>query len=270
AGIKTVHYVSPSVWAWRRYRIHKIRSAVDRMLTLFPFEAEFYQNAHVPVTYVGHPMADHIPLQVDRVAARATLGLPNSEIIALLPGSRMSEVKHLAPIMLATAYWCQQHRPGLHFVVPFANAVTREFFEKLLAQQSQPLPITLVDRQSQTAMVAADVVILASGTATLETALLKRPMVVTYKMGRISFWIYKSLVKVAYVALPNLLAGRALVPELLQDAATPEALGSAALDYLKDPTRLQAVVNEFEQIHRQLRCNADKTAAQAVAQLMGN
>ncbi|MEK6749989.1 MAG: lipid-A-disaccharide synthase [Pseudomonadota bacterium] len=270
AGIKTVHYVSPSVWAWRRYRIRKIRKAVDMMLTLLPFEAAFYRGAGVPVTFVGHPMADHIPMHTDRDAARAALNLaPDAEIIALLPGSRMSEVKYLASAMLAAARWCLKKRPNLQFVAPFANAHTRQYFEQLQIQQYNELPITLVDGRSQLVIAAADVVILASGTATLETALLKRPMVVTYKMGAFGFWVYKSLVKVAFVALPNLLAGRALVPELLQDAATPEALGEAALEYLRDPTRKLATQQAFESMHMQLRCAADTTAAHAVAQLMG-
>ncbi|HWS04069.1 MAG TPA: lipid-A-disaccharide synthase, partial [Gammaproteobacteria bacterium] len=221
AGIPTVHYVSPSVWAWRKGRIKTIARSVDHMLTLFPFEMAVYQEHHVPVSCVGHPLADLIPDHVDAVAARADLHLPvGVPLVALLPGSRAGEVARLADIFIATVHWCAHHRPGVHFVVPLANAITRDIFVGALRRHMGDLPVHLIDGQARQAMAASDAVLLASGTATLEALLLKRPMVVAYRLARLTYWLARWLVHLPYFSLPNLLAERALVPEFLQDEVT--------------------------------------------------
>ncbi len=269
AGIPTVHYVSPSVWAWRSYRVKKIKRAVDRMLTLFPFEADFYRAHGVPVSFVGHPLADSLPAEPDRDAARVALGLhPRHEIVALLPGSRVSELRFLADLMVETARWLLGRRPGLHFLVPLANGPTRALFDETLARTGQGLPITLVQGRSQEAMSAADVVLVASGTAALEAMLLSRPMVVTYKITDLSYFILRRLVKVRQYSLPNLLAGRALVPELIQNAAVPERLGAAVLRYLEHPDLCREAQAEFQRLGAQLRRNASEGAAEAVLELV--
>lgn len=265
AGIRTVHYVSPSIWAWRQYRVRKIGHSVDRILALFPFEAAFYQEHRVPVSFVGHPLADDIPLQPGRTAARQALGLPEAgEIVALLPGSRVSEVRYLADTLVETAAWCLERRPGMHFIVPLANASVRELFEPAVLRAGKTLPITLLDGQSQRAMTAADVVVLASGTATLEAALLKRPMVVAHRMAALSYRIMKRMVRVRWVSLPNLLAGESLVPELLQEAARPDRIGSIVIDYLEHPEKVAALQEAFLDIHKSLKQDASRKAADAV------
>jgi lipid-A-disaccharide synthase len=270
AGISTVHYVSPSVWAWRRGRIKKIARAVDHMLTLLPFEASFYREHQLPVTFVGHPLADEIPLQVDTQAAREALGFMHDEqIIALLPGSRGGEVRLLGPLFLQTARWCFQRRPQLKFVLPAANAQRLSELRAQLADYAE-LPITLLDGNSQRALAAADAVLIASGTATLETMLFKKPMVVAYKMGALSYAIFSRMLHTPWVSLPNLLAQRDLVPEILQDAATPEALGAALLEYFDDPVSGDQLVREFDDLHQQLRRNASERAADAVCKLLAN
>ncbi|HKJ10567.1 MAG TPA: lipid-A-disaccharide synthase, partial [Gammaproteobacteria bacterium] len=226
AGIPTVHYVSPSVWAWRRYRLHKIARAVDRMLTLFPFEADFYREHGVRVSFVGHPLADLIPADIDSRAARRDLGLAEQgPLIALLPGSRESEVARLAQPFVETAAWCLKRRPELRFVAAFASAATRQLFEQAQARWAPSLPITLIDGRSREAMCAADAVLLASGTATLEALLLKRPMVVAYRLAPLTYWLARRLVRTRYYSLPNLLAGRRLVPEITQHEVIADVLG---------------------------------------------
>lgn len=265
AGIPTVHYVSPSVWAWRQYRVRKIADSVDHMLTLFPFEAEFYKDHNVPVTFVGHTLADQIPLQPDRSAARRALGLPEQgRVVALLPGSRTAEVQRLGGPLIDAARWCLAREPDLRFVVPFANPPTRAQFEAILTAGGVGIPIIRLDGHSHEAMAAADVVVLASGTATLEAALLKRPMVVVYKLAPLNHWIMKRLVKVTHIALPNLLAGRRLVPELIQEQATPEAIGAAVLAWLGDAHAVAGLQHAFEDIHHALRQNASERAAETV------
>jgi len=270
AGIPTVHYVSPSVWAWRKGRIKTIARSVDHMLTLFPFEMAVYQEHHVPVSCVGHPLADLIPDHVDAVAARADLHLPvGVPLVALLPGSRAGEVARLADIFIATVHWCAHHRPGVHFVVPLANAITRDIFVGALRRHMGDLPVHLIDGQARQAMAASDAVLLASGTATLEALLLKRPMVVAYRLARLTYWLARWLVHLPYFSLPNLLAERALVPEFLQDEVTPEALGSALLKSLDDTVTRQALITAFNDLHKQLRRDADHSAAAAVLQVAG-
>lgn len=267
-GIPTMHYVSPSVWAWRSGRIKKIARAVDHMLTLLPFEASFYREHNVPVTFVGHPLADEIPLEVDMLEARNQLGFaPEDEVIALLPGSRGGEVKLLGPLFLQTAQWCLQRRPNLKFVLPAASELRlRELKEQLQAYPE--LPVTLLDGDSQKAMAAADNVLIASGTATLETMLLKKPMVVAYKMAWLSYAIFSRMLKTQWVSLPNLLAQKALVPEILQDDATPENLGRALLRYYEEPQVADQLQREFYEMHRTLRRSASERAVDAVAELL--
>ncbi|WP_458717998.1 lipid-A-disaccharide synthase [Pseudomonas gregormendelii] len=265
AGIKTVHYVSPSVWAWRQKRVLKIREGCDLMLTLFPFEAKFYEEKGVPVRFVGHSLADAIPLEADRAAARAELGLPDGPLVALMPGSRGGEVGRLGELFLDTAQRLRAMRPGVRFVMPCASPQRRAQLEAMLA--GRDLPLTLLDGQSHLALAACNAVLIASGTATLEALLYKRPMVVAYRLAPLTFWILKRMVKSPYVSLPNLLAQRLLVPELLQDDATVEALAqtlSPLIEGGEEQTR------GFDEIHRTLRLDASNQAADAVLKLIGH
>ncbi|WP_457363589.1 lipid-A-disaccharide synthase [Pseudomonas sp. TE3610] len=264
AGIKTVHYVSPSVWAWRQKRVLKIREGCNLMLTLFPFEAKFYEEKGVPVRFVGHSLADTIPLHADRAQARAELGLPlDGQVVALMPGSRGGEVGRLGELFLDAAQQLLAVRPGIRFVLPCANAARRAQIEAMLV--GRELPLTLLDGQSHRALAACDAVLIASGTATLEALLYKRPMVVAYRLAALSYWILKRMVKSPYVSLPNLLAQRMLVPELLQDAATPEALVQTLLPLLDNG---QEQTQGFDDIHRTLRRDASNQAAEGVLALL--
>ena len=265
AGIKTVHYVSPSVWAWRQKRVLKIREGCDLMLTLLPFEARFYEEQGVPVRFVGHPLADTIPLDADRQAARAVLGLPEGPLVALMPGSRGGEVGRLGALFLDTAERLRALVPGVRFVSPCANPTRRAQLEQML--EGRDLHVTLLDGQSHQALAACDAVLIASGTATLEALLFKRPMVVAYRLAPLTFWILKRMVRSPYVSLPNLLAQRQLVPELLQDAATCEALAQALAPLVTDGTQQ---TEGFDQIHRTLRRDASNQAAEAVLALLGD
>ena len=264
AGIKTVHYVSPSVWAWRQKRVLKIREGCDLMLTLLPFEAKFYEEKGMPVRFVGHTLADTIPLQADRAAARAELGLAEGPLVALMPGSRGGEVGRLGALFFDAAERLMALKPGVRFVLPCASPQRRAQIETLLEGRS--LPLTLLDGQSHLALAACDAVLIASGTATLEALLYKRPMVVAYRLAPLTFWILKRMVKSPYISLPNLLAQRLLVPELLQDDATPEALAQTVLPLIdggEEQTR------GFDAIHRILRRDASNQAADAVLTLIG-
>jgi lipid-A-disaccharide synthase len=265
AGIKTVHYVSPSVWAWRQKRVLKIREGCDLMLTLLPFEARFYEEKGVPVRFVGHTLADTIPLHADRAAARAELGLSDGPLVALMPGSRGGEVGRLGTLFFDAAERLQALKPGVRFVLPCASPQRRAQIETLL--QGRNLPLTLLNGQSHLALAACDAVLIASGTATLEALLYKRPMVVAYRLAPLTFWILKRMVKSPYISLPNLLAQRLLVPELLQDDATPEALAQTLLPLIdggEEQTR------GFDAIHRTLRRDASNQAADAVLTLIGH
>ncbi|PMY67900.1 lipid-A-disaccharide synthase [Pseudomonas sp. FW305-25] len=264
AGIKTVHYVSPSVWAWRQKRVLKIREGCDLMLTLFPFEARFYEEKGVPVRFVGHSLADAIPLEADRAAARAELGLPEGPLVALMPGSRGGEVGRLGALFLDAAQRLRALRPGVRFVMPCASPERRTQLEELLA--GRDLPLTLLNGQSHQALAACDAVLIASGTATLEALLYKRPMVVAYRLAPLTFWILKRMVKSPYISLPNLLAQRLLVPELLQDDATAEALAQTLSPLIEDG---QEQTRGFDEIHRTLRRDASNQAAEAVLNLIG-
>ncbi|QLL16498.1 lipid-A-disaccharide synthase [Pseudomonas chlororaphis subsp. aurantiaca] len=264
AGIKTVHYVSPSVWAWRQKRVLKIREGCDLMLTLFPFEAKFYEEKGVPVRFVGHSLADAIPLEADRAAARAELGLAEGPLVALMPGSRGGEVGRLGALFLDAAQRLRALRPGVRFVMPCASPERRTQLEELLA--GRDLPLTLLNGQSHQALAACDAVLIASGTATLEALLYKRPMVVAYRLAPLTFWILKRMVKSPYISLPNLLAQRLLVPELLQDDATAEALAQTLSPLIEDG---QEQTRGFDEIHRTLRRDASNQAAEAVLNLIG-
>lgn len=265
AGIKTAHYVSPSVWAWRQGRIKKISRAVDHMLTLFPFEEAFYREHQVPVTFVGHPLADQIPMQSDAAQARRELGLAEEgPLLALLPGSRGSEVEQLAGDFLETARWLLQRQPDLQFVLPAANAERAEQLRRIAASLPENFPLRLLDGQSQRAMAAADAVLMASGTTTLEAMLLKKPMVVCYRFGAASYAILSRLVKSQFMALPNLLAGRELVPERVQDEVCAEVLGPLLLQQLQDSAYRQQLLGEFSALHQQLARNASERAADAL------
>lgn len=265
AGIKTVHYVSPSVWAWRQKRVFKIQKACDLMLTLLPFEAQFYQEHQVPVCFVGHPLANSIALEPKRQAARTQLGLEQDAVyVALMPGSRGGEVSRLGSLFLDTAKELLKTRPDLKFLLPAANDLRYAQLQSLLAQQD--LPVTLLHGQSQAVLEACNAVLIASGTATLEALLFKRPMVVAYKLAGLTYWILQKMVRSPYISLPNLLAQKMLVPEMLQDQATPELLAQKMLPLLADGSEQ---TDFFANIHQVLRRNASETAAQAVLQLIG-
>ena len=265
AGIRTVHYVSPSVWAWREGRIRRIARAVDRMLTLFPFEAAFYERHGVPVSVVGHPLSARLKpvTPAERQAARAELCLPADQpVLALLPGSRAGEYRRLAGLFLDTAQWLRANGRPCAVVVPLIDAAARAVVEAALRERPG-LRCTLLDGQAQRAMAGADAVLLASGTATLEAMLLARPMVVAYRLAPLTYAIARRLVHTPYVAIPNLLAGRRLVPEFIQHAATPAALGAAGAGLL-EPAASAAVQAELAALHPPTDVDPAERAAQAV------
>lgn len=267
-GIPTVHYVSPTVWAWRRGRLRTIAAAVDRMLTLFPFEEALYRERGIPVTCVGHPFADEIPLEDRRAAARERLGLaPDATVLALLPGSREGEVHRLGAAFLGAAAWCRARRPGLVVLAAMAGPKVRVRFEAIRA--GADLPLTAIEGETRAVLAAADVVLAASGTATLEAMLTGRPMVVAYRMHPLTYRLARRLVRLRRIALPNILAGADLVPEFLQDAVQAPALGRALLDWLERPEAVRALQARFAALHRDLRRGASARAAEAVADAAG-
>jgi lipid-A-disaccharide synthase len=272
AGIKTVHYVSPSVWAWRQGRIKKIAHAVDLVLTLFPFEEKFYQDhassyPNLRAVCVGHPLADSIPMQSDSAAARTALAIPlTSPVVALLPGSRAGEVERMGRLFFDVARWCIAQKKALLFVVPAANRARKMQLQTMLANYPE-LAVQLVDGKSQLCMAASDVVLMASGTTTLEAMLLKKPMVVAYKMAKLSYAIISRLLKVPYVSLPNLLANKKLVPEFLQETATVENLGQALLNVFNNPAQVQEMQQQFITIHKDIQRDASRCAARAIVAL---
>jgi len=270
AGVPTAHYVSPSIWAWRAGRIHKIRRAVSKMLVLFPFEAKLYERAGVPVAYVGHPLADLLGKFPAPAAVREQLRLPaTGKIVALLPGSRVTEVKRLADLFVATAERITESVPGVQFLVPFVSRETRELFETALYRREiGALSMSMMFGHAHEAMAAADVVLAASGTATLEAALLKRPMVITYKAAPLTVFIHRRLAYLPYVGLPNVLAGRFVVPELLHEEATPENLAQAVTNLLFDTVMRQRLEAHFGTLAAELRRDAASAAAAAVLPLL--
>lgn len=268
-GIRTLHYVSPSVWAWRRWRLRKIAKAVDLMLCLFPFEQPFYEEHKIPVQYVGHPFADEIPYIVDSLSARKILGWPKSAtIVALLPGSRRNEINYLGELFLHTAQYCYQQNPKLVFAVAMVNEEREKQFLRLAKKIAPMLPLHIICGQSRQVLAAANVVLLASGTATLEAMLLKKPMIVVYRMSQLSYWMAKLLIKVDYIALPNLLAKKLLVPEFVQDKANVKNLSQALFYYLNNPEFVSKLKKEFLVLHQQLRCHASKQAVDAVLKIL--
>ena len=269
AGIKIVHYVSPSVWAWRQYRLRKIKAGVDRMLVLFPFEAQFYARHGVEVRFVGHPLADELQFRPDCAQARSVLGLPCAgQVVALLPGSRNTEVEALAARLIDAAHWLAARRSRLSFVVPLINDSTHVRFARALDESPGPGVFKLVRGDARTAMAAADVVLLASGTATLEALLIGRPMVITYRTHPLTWAIGRRLLNVDQVGLPNLLAARPLVAELLQDAASAPRLGAEVLALLGNAQARSDQVGAFAAIAATLRNNASECAADAIAELI--
>jgi lipid-A-disaccharide synthase len=265
-GIPTVHYVSPSIWAWRGERIHKIARAVSHMLVLFPFEKKIYDAAGIPATYVGHPSADVLPEQPNRIAAREQLRLSRSDhVIALLPGSRQSEVRYMADLFVQTARRIAAASPNVHFLVPLLSRETRNIFEtELYRAGGGDLPLTILFGHAHDAMTAADAVLVASGTATLEAALLKCPMVITYKMSPLTWRMMQRKKYLPYVGLPNILAGRFIVPELLQDDATPENLSQAVLNLVNDGLVREKLTRAFSVLHRDLKQNTAERAVDAI------
>jgi len=270
AGVPVVHYVSPSIWAWRGGRMAKIARSVDRVLTLFPFEAALYAKAGVAASYVGHPLADLIPEQDQTAGARAQLRIaPERKVIALLPGSRQSELRYMADTFIATAKLLAQKIERPLFLVPLVSRETREIFEAALYRaDAGELPLTILFGHARDALAAADVALVASGTATLEAALLKKPMVITYKMAEASWLLMRRMGYLPYVGLPNVLAGEFVVPELLQHDATPENLAQALHNAFNDSTLRARLPQRFAAIHRELKCNTAEQAARAVLPML--
>jgi lipid-A-disaccharide synthase len=271
AGIPTVHYVSPSVWAWRGWRVKKIARAVNRILVMFPFEQPLYEKAGVPVSYVGHPLADIIPQNPNKEEARAALRLPaNKLIVALLPGSRRSELHYMASAFVLAAHRFRQEIHDVHFVCPTVTRATRDLFERAVHEnQRTDLPLTLLFGHSHEALAASDMALVASGTATLETALFKTPMVIAYRQSPITWRLMRSMLYLPYVGMPNILAGERLVPELLQDDATPAALAAALMALWRDKPARERQVARFHDFHHLLRQNTAEKAAEAVLGVLG-
>jgi lipid-A-disaccharide synthase len=271
AGIPVAHYVSPSIWAWRGRRIGAIARSVDHVLTLFPFEEAIYRNAGIPATFVGHPLADMIPEQDQTAGARLQLRIaPERKVIALLPGSRQSELRYMADTFIATARLLAQRIEQPLFLVPLVSRETREIFEAALYRgDAAELPLIILFGHAREALAAADVALVASGTATLEAALLKKPMVIAYKMAGASFQLMRRMGYLPYVGLPNILAGEFVVPELLQQDATPENLAQVLLNTLNDRVVRERIPQRFAAIHRQLKRDNAVQAARAVLSLLG-
>jgi lipid-A-disaccharide synthase len=273
-GVRTVHYVSPSVWAWRESRAEKIGQSADRVLCLFPMEPPIYARHGVDARFVGHPLADAMPLEPDQAAARARLGLRgDAPVLAVLPGSRLGEIARLGADFLRAAAQVAAAVPGLQVVVPAANAQCRAALERLLPEPALAMPdVRLLDGEARVAMVASDVVLLASGTATLEAMLAKRPMVVAYKVAPLTYTIVKrlGLLKVDRYSLPNILAGADVVPELMQHDCTPQALADALLAWFHDPAARDALAPRFRDLHRQLQRDASEAAAEAIADVVSS
>ncbi|HJV60015.1 MAG TPA: lipid-A-disaccharide synthase [Albitalea sp.] len=267
-GIKSIHFVSPSIWAWRGGRVDKIRHAVDHVLCLFPFEPAIYAQHGIAATYVGHPLADAIPLEVPRAASRSALGLsPDEVVVAVLPGSRRSEIQYIAASVLGAAAEMKRRRPSLRFVLPVAPGL-RSMIEPVVAAQAAGAGVELLDGRSHEALAACDVALVASGTATLEAALFKAPMVIAYNMHWLSWQLMKRMKYQPWVGLPNILLRDFAVPELLQADATPAKLADAALAWLDDPARRDRLVQRFDALHRQLRCNTARAATDAIEKVL--
>ena len=269
AGIPTLHMVAPTVWAWRPGRLPAIRESVDGILSIFPFERPLFEAAGIPITDIGHPLAQQIPETVDRVAARQAL-LPGKTgpVVALLPGSRVSELEFHAPLFVQVAALLQSRFPLIHFLVPMVDARTRVLFENALAGGLQTPAVTLLDGHAWEALSASDVALVASGTATLEAALLKCPMVITYRLSALTAWMVRRRGLSQFVGLPNIILGRSVVPELIQENATPHALADAVAALLNDPERRISMVQSFQSIHHLLRANSQQGILEGVARVL--
>jgi lipid-A-disaccharide synthase len=266
AGIPTIHYVSPSIWAWRGWRIRRVARSANHVLAMFPFEPPLYQRAGIPVTYVGHPLADLLPLRPDKARARSELRLPaGGSVVALLPGSRRSELHYMADLFVQTAARVAQEAADVRFVCPMATRATRELFEAALGRRAaRDLPLALLFGHSHQALTAADVALVASGTATLESALCKTPMVITYRQSPITWALMRRMLYLPCIGLPNIVAGEAFVPEFIQERATPAALADAVLGLLRDADAQQRQRERFGEIHARLRQDTAQKAAGAV------
>ena len=268
-GVTTIHYVSPSIWAWRRERIHRIRRAVSHMLTIFPFEEKIYVDAGIPVSYVGHTLADEIPLEVDHAAARRALNIDSdTPLFALLPGSRASELDYHADLFVQTAMAINRELPTSRFIAPFATAATQQQFESAIKKNgAEKLLIHCLQGGSQQALAACDVALIKSGTSTLEAALMKCPMVITYRVSAISAWLMRRKGRgyLPYIGLPNILAGEFIVPELLQEDATPENLAQAILNWYREDRLREKLQARYLMIHRSLRQNSGERIREALA-----
>lgn len=268
AGMRTLHFVCPSIWAWRAERVHRLARAADHVLCLFPFEPSLLQRHGIAATYVGHPLADAIPPEPPRAASRAALGFGVDEtVVALLPGSRRSEIDHIAPRIAGAAALMRHQRPALRFVLPAAPGL-RARVQSVLAEHARGVPIEQLDGRSHEALAACDVALVASGTATLEAALFKRPMVITYHMAWLNWQRLRRLRTLPWVGLPNILARDFVVPELIQDAATPAALAREALAWLDDAPRRAALRRRFDELHLELRQDMARKATDAIAQVL--
>lgn len=268
-GIQTAHYVSPSVWAWRQGRIKNIKRSVDLMLTLFPFEAQFYKDHNVPVCYTGHPTADKIPLVVDRSAAKAELGYFDSDtVVAILPGSRNSEIKRMTPVYIATMQQCLAANSNLKFVMPLVHPAYQDYVEFLKNKLAPEMEIKYVIADSYKVMRAADFALVTSGTATLEVMLHKIPMIVAYKTDWFTYQVVKRLIKTKYIALPNLLADAPLVTELIQSNATPKRLAKALLELMSNQELQNTQITEFNTLHKELAQDASLVAARAISEMI--
>ena len=268
AGLKTIHFVCPSIWAWRGERVHKLKRAADHVLCLFPFEPALLRQHGIAATFVGHPLADAIPLVPPKAAARSVLGLAAADtVVALLPGSRRSEITHIAPRLLAAARLMLRQRPGLRFVMPVVPGL-RAQVAPMVAEHAAGLGVELLDGHSHEALAACDLTLIASGTAALEAALFKRPMVITYHVAGLNWWRMKRLALQPWFGLPNILCGEFVVPELIQHAATPEALAREGLAWLDDAPRVAAIEQRFTDLHHALRQNTAQKATDAIAQVL--
>ncbi len=268
AGLKTVHFVCPSIWAWRGGRVHRLAASADHVLCLFPFEPELLARAGVTASYVGHPLADAIPLQVPRAAARAALGLGERElVVAVMPGSRRGEIRHIAPAFVRAARMLRTARPDLRCLLPVAPGL-RPLVEQAVAEAGAQDAVQLVDGHSHEVMAASDVVMVASGTATLEAALFKRPMVIGYRIAWLSWQLMRHMRYQPWVGLPNVLSGEFVVPELLQDALTPEALAAEVLRWLDRPSEGERIAQRFTELHLSLRRDTARAATEAIARVI--
>lgn len=267
-GIRTVHFVSPSIWAWRGGRIDKIARSTDHVLCLFPFEPELYQAKGIAATFVGHPLADTIPMEAPKAPARSALGLKaDAPVLAVLPGSRRSEIQHIAPAFLQTVAVLARQRPDMQFVMPVVPGL-RDMVEPMVREHCPDAPLQVLDGRSHEALAACDVTLIASGTATLEAALFKRPMVIAYRLGWMSWQLMRHMGYLPWVGLPNILARDFVVPERLQDAASPQQLAQDCLDWFDQPARMEAVQGRFAEMHNTLRRDTGRCASDAIAKVL--